>query len=72
MSHIGTSDMMLGAGQRDGPVVSPRAFSTCELDLEIIALSILDIHPDGVESPPGFLFGLVSLPVFNSRWYNRK
>jgi hypothetical protein len=56
MSHIGTSDLMLAAGQRDGLALSARVFWTCKLNLEIIVFQFSDDHPDGVESPPGFLF----------------
>jgi hypothetical protein len=46
----------LNASQRDGLASTPHAVSTCELDLEIIAFRFSNIHPEGVESPPGFLF----------------
>jgi hypothetical protein len=54
MSRIGTSDFMLDVRQRDGLAMSLHAFSTCELKLEIIALSIFGHSPGWRRVAAGF------------------
>ena len=54
MSHIGTSDFLLDVSQRDGLAMSLHAFSTCELNLEIIALLIFGHSPGWRRVAAGF------------------